>query len=70
MTAENFQQSQVAIASSLHSIDAYHQQFKRDTWESGSRLELLVDLNRLHELPGPALKVTGNEMTVGRPAVP
>jgi hypothetical protein len=40
----------VAVEQSLHAIDAYHQQFKKDTWESGRRLELLVDLNRLDEL--------------------
>ena len=50
MTARSFEQSRRAVEASLHAIDAYHQQFKRDTWESGSRLELLVNLNRLGEL--------------------
>jgi hypothetical protein len=51
MTADSFEQSKAAVQSSLHDIDAYHQQFKRDAWDSGQRLELLVDLNRLDELP-------------------
>ncbi|AZI43519.1 hypothetical protein EHF33_12820 [Deinococcus psychrotolerans] len=49
MCAENFEQSRAAVEQSLHSIDAYHQQFKKDTWESGKRLELLVELNLLGE---------------------
>ena len=32
--------------SSTHAIDEYHRQFKRDTFESGRKLELLVDLER------------------------
>ena len=51
MVAESFEQSKAAVEASLHDVDAYHRQFKRDTWESGRRLELLVDLNRLDELP-------------------
>lgn len=50
MTAESFEQSRAAVEKSLRSIDAYHQQFKKDTWETGSRLELLVDLNRIDEV--------------------
>ncbi|PYE53657.1 DUF6176 family protein [Deinococcus yavapaiensis] len=50
MTAQSFEQSRAAVQTSLHEIDAYHQQFKRDTWESGKQLELLVDLNRIDEL--------------------
>ncbi len=53
MAAESFQQSQAAVEKSLHRIDAYHQQFKRDTWKSGHRLELLVDLNRIQEIREP-----------------
>ncbi len=52
MTAESFERSQEAVRGSTHAIDAYHQQFKRDAWESGEPLELLVDLNRLHEANG------------------
>lgn len=50
MTAESFERAQGAVRESNHDIDAYHQRFKRETWESGERLELLVDLNRLHEI--------------------
>lgn len=49
MTAESFERSAAAAATSVHDIDAYHQTFKRDTWDSGQRLELLVDLNRIGE---------------------
>ena len=38
-----------AAATSRHPIDAYHQEFKRDTWEERSELELLVDLDRTSE---------------------
>ncbi|WP_420595610.1 DUF6176 family protein [Deinococcus sp.] len=49
MCAEDFEQSRAAVEHSLHSIDAYHQQFKKDTWQSGERLEQLVNLDRLDE---------------------
>lgn len=49
MTAESFERSQATVQESKHAIDIYHQKFKRDTWESGEPLELLVDLNRLKE---------------------
>lgn len=48
MAAEGFQSEQAAHTSP-HPIDAYHRQFKREAWESGQRLELLVELNRLEE---------------------
>lgn len=51
MTAESFDRSQASVRESKHDIDSYHQQFKRDTWESGEPLERLVDLNRLREPP-------------------
>jgi len=38
-----------AAATSAHPIDEYHQQFKRDAWEGGSELELLIDLDRSAE---------------------
>jgi hypothetical protein len=31
------------VQSSPHPIDSYHQQFKVDTWQSRTLLELLVD---------------------------
>jgi hypothetical protein len=31
------------VQRSVHTIDAYHQKFKRDTWEARAPLELLID---------------------------
>jgi hypothetical protein len=47
--AESLEQSQKAVEKSVHAIDAYHQAFKKECWESGKRLEVLVDLNRVGE---------------------
>ena len=47
--AESFEKAAEAVRQSTHALDAYHQQFKRDTWESGKPLELLVDLERADE---------------------
>lgn len=47
MKTESTERARAAAAQSAHPIDAYHRQFKRDTWESCRRLELLVDLNRI-----------------------
>ncbi len=46
--AESLEQSQKAVTKSTHTIDAYHQAFKKECWESGENLELLVDLNRVN----------------------
>ena len=48
--AESFDRSGRAVEASTHDIDRYHQQFKKDTWESGKQLELLVDLDRISEV--------------------
>lgn len=53
MTAESFEQSEKAVKQSPHPIDAYHQQFKKDAWESGKRLELLLELNRIETRSPP-----------------
>lgn len=34
---------------SPHAIDAYHARFKADTWETGQRLDLLIDFDRIGE---------------------
>jgi Family of unknown function (DUF6176) len=47
--AESFEKSTEAVKKSAHAIDAYHQAFKKECWESGGRLEVLVDLNRVDE---------------------
>jgi hypothetical protein len=49
MIAQDFERASAVAASSTHAIDAYHKQFKRESLEPGETLELLVDLNRLHE---------------------
>ena len=45
MKAENFETARRAAASSTHSIDQFHADFKRDTWRSTEQLETLVDLS-------------------------
>ena len=47
MKAESLEKAKEAGRKSTHEIDAYHQQFQRDTFESGKKLELLVDLDRI-----------------------
>ena len=47
MKAESLQKAREAGRNSTHEIDAYHHQFQRDTFESGKKLELLVDLDRI-----------------------
>ena len=44
MRAESFERAESAVKASIHEIDAYHQTFKKETWESGQVAELLVDL--------------------------
>ncbi len=44
MKAESFVKSKEAVQNSVHEIDEFHQKFKRETWEDGKKLELLVDL--------------------------
>ena len=50
MKAESFEKAKEAVQSSPHAIDAYHQNFKRECWADGKRLELLVDLDRISEI--------------------
>ena len=45
MRSADIAHAQEAVKQSLHEIDAYHQQFKKDTWETGQVAELLVDLD-------------------------
>ncbi|MCA1637570.1 MAG: DUF6176 family protein, partial [Acidobacteria bacterium] len=44
MKAESFEKTKQAAETSVHEIDEYHQNFKRETWEDGKKLELLIDL--------------------------
>lgn len=50
MKAENFEKAKETIEKSIHAIDEYHRNFKRECWEDGSRLEMLVDLDRISEI--------------------
>jgi hypothetical protein len=43
-----------AVQKSTHAIDAYDQQFQRDTWESNQPLELLDSHCQLEENPAQA----------------
>jgi Family of unknown function (DUF6176) len=43
MKARNLEEAGQAVQHSHHEIDAYHQEFKQDTWESRRPLELLID---------------------------
>jgi hypothetical protein len=44
MRAESIKKAREVVESSPHAIDAYHQQFKKDTWVTGKSARLLVDL--------------------------
>lgn len=50
MKAENFEQSRNAVEKSIHAIDEYHRDFKRETWEDGKKLETLIDLDRIADI--------------------
>ena len=50
MKAESFERAQEAVKNSVHAIDAYHQNFKKETWLDGEKLEMLVDLDRISEI--------------------
>jgi hypothetical protein len=43
MKARSIEEAGQVVRRSQHDIDAYHQQFQRDTWESRKPLELLID---------------------------
>ncbi|CAN5720185.1 hypothetical protein BH24ACI2_BH24ACI2_14260 [soil metagenome] len=46
MKAESFEKAKAVFEKSVHAIDEYHQNFKRETWEDGKKLEMLIDLDR------------------------
>lgn len=50
MKAESFERSKQAFEKSIHQIDEYHRNFKRECWESAEKLEMLVDLDRFAEI--------------------
>jgi hypothetical protein len=43
MKARSMEAASEAVRRSGHPIDTYHQQFKTDTWEDRTPLELLID---------------------------
>jgi len=43
MKAPSVDEASQAAQRSHHQIDAYHAEFKRDTWETQSDFELLID---------------------------
>ena len=45
MVIEDTEQCRNAAKTSTHSIDAYHKQFKKDTWGSRKELETLISLS-------------------------
>jgi hypothetical protein len=51
MAAEDFDRSQAVVRDSTHDIDAFHQAFKRDTWDAVDALEGLVVLTNLDVTP-------------------
>jgi hypothetical protein len=61
MRARSLAAAKAAVAVSTHDIDRYHQEFKRETWDVRTSLELLVDL----ESP-PAVPCSGGETPEGR----
>ena len=48
----SLEQAEQVVQRSQHAIDAYHQEFKRDAWESRKPLELLIDFENLGPDPG------------------
>ena len=44
MRVDSLKKAQKVAETSAHPIDAYHKQFKQETWLGGTRARLLVDL--------------------------
>ena len=49
MKAVSFEKNREAAQKSVREIDAYHRQFKQETWAEHKELERLVDLERIVE---------------------
>ena len=47
MRAKSMEAASKAVKESLLKIDAYHQQFKKDTWKEIFKTELVVNLSRI-----------------------
>jgi arabinogalactan endo-1,4-beta-galactosidase len=50
MRAENFERAKKAVQKSVHAIDEYHQNFKKECWMDDKKLEMLIDLDRFSEI--------------------
>ena len=50
MKAASFEKAREAVQKSIHSINKYHQNFKRENWEDSKNLELIIDLDRISEI--------------------
>lgn len=50
MKAESFEGAKEAVKKSVHAIDEYHQNFKKECWLGGEKLEMLLDLDRISEI--------------------
>ncbi len=50
MKAASFHEAREAVQKSVHAIDAYHQNFKKECWTDGEQLEMLIDLDRISEI--------------------
>jgi hypothetical protein len=44
MKAESFETEKEAARKSVHAIDEFHRNFKRETWTERKELEILIDL--------------------------
>jgi hypothetical protein len=51
MKALDLEEARNVVRRSQHAIDAFHQQFKQETWESRTSLELLIDFENLGLTP-------------------
>jgi hypothetical protein len=49
MKVKSFDKAHEVVKNSPHPIDAYHNEFKRATFESSTKLELLIDFDRIEE---------------------
>lgn len=47
MRAKSMAHAHAAVKNSLSEIDAYHAQFKKDTWAKGIETEMMLDLCRI-----------------------
>ena len=50
MKAESLEKANTAVKASVHAIDEYHQNFKRECFADGKPLEMLLDLDRISEI--------------------